>query len=233
VRLLAVPLLATIAFIGAHRAEAQDPAPAARMPASSTPATSRFEAGKHYQRLSPAPAPPPRAAAGKIEVAEVFMFGCPGCYAFEPHLERWLERLPADVSFVRIPAPWNSTADLHAHAYYVAESLGKEREIAGPFFNEFHVKKNYLESEDKLAAFFEQFGVDAATFRTAFNSSAVDGNVTRAGDLVQRYNVRSTPSVVVNGKYLTNGAMAGTYEQWFAIIDELIASERAAMEQAN
>jgi thiol:disulfide interchange protein DsbA len=224
VRSIAVPLLAaTIASFGAfQRAEAQAPAPAA-----STPASTRFEAGKHYQRLSPVQ--PPSADTGKIEVAEVFMFGCPGCYAFEPHLERWIGELPADVSFVRIPAPWNATADLHAHAYYVAETLGKTREIAGPFFNEFHVKKNYLDSAAKLAEFFEQFGVDGTTFRTAFNSAAVDAKVTRAGDLVQRYNVRSTPSVVVNGKYLTTGAMAGTYEQWFAIIDELIAAERAAI----
>ena len=137
------------------------------------------------------------------------------------------------MSDVRIPAPWNATADLHAHAYYAAEALGKAREIEGPFFNEFHIKKNYLDSEDKLASFFEQFGVDAATFRNTFNSFAVDAKVTRAGDLVMRYKVPSTPSVVVNGKYLTNGAMAGSYEEWFAIINDLIATERTAAKPAD
>jgi thiol:disulfide interchange protein DsbA len=222
-----------LAFLGGHRAEAQAAPPAAPAPvaAAAAPETSRFEAGKHYQRLSPAQ--PTSAETGKIEVAEVFMFGCPGCYGFEPHLASWVRKLPPDVTFVRIPAPWNATADLHAHAYYAAEALGKAGEIAAPFFDEFHVKKNYLESEEKLAAFFARFGVDGATFRGAFNSFAVDAKVTRAAELVKRYNVRNTPSVVVNGKYLTTGAMAGTYEQWFAIIDELIATERAALEQAN
>jgi protein dithiol oxidoreductase (disulfide-forming) len=202
---------------------AQAPAPAPATPAAGT---GPFEAGKHYQVL--APAQPTSSATGKIEVAEIFMFGCPGCFGFEPHLQSWVKKLPDDVSFIRIPAPWNATADLHARAYYTAQALGKTQEIEGPLFNEFHVNRNYLDNKDKLAAFFKQFGVDNTTFRNTFESFAVDAKVGRAGDLVKRYRVPSTPSIVVNGKYLTQGAMAGTYETWFAIIDELIAKERAA-----
>jgi protein dithiol oxidoreductase (disulfide-forming) len=224
----ALLLAASFVIFGSHRTEAQSPAPAA---APEGTAASRFQAGRHYQRLSPAQ--PTSSETGKIEVAEVFMFSCPGCYGFEPHLQSWIQKQPADVSFVRIPAPWNAVADLHAHAYYVAEALGKAREIEGPFFNEFHAKKNYLDSEDKLASFFEQFGVDETTFRNTFKSFAVDAKVTRAGDLVKRYKVPSTPAVIVNGKYLTSGTMAGSYADWFAIIDELIATERAAGKQAN
>ena len=196
-----------------------------------TPGASKFEPGKHYQVLSPAQ--PTSSDAGKIEVAEVFMFGCPGCFGFEPHLQSWLPKLPDYVSFVRIPAPWNGTADLHARAYYTAESLGKTHDIEGPLFNEFHVKQNYLDSEDELAAFFSQFGVDDTTFRNTFESFAVDAKVSRALDLIKRYRVPSTPSVVVNGKYLTSGSMAGSYEAWFAIIEELIAKERAASKPSN
>jgi thiol:disulfide interchange protein DsbA len=195
------------------------------------PGTSKFEAGKHYQVITPAQ--PTSGDTGKIEVAEVFMFGCPGCFGFEPHLQGWLPKLPDDVSFVRIPAPWNATADLHARAYFTAQALGKTPEIEGPLFNEFHVKHNYLDSEDKLAAFFKQFGVDNTVFRNTFESFAVDAKVGRAQDLVKRYRVPSTPSVVVNGKYLTNGNMAGSYETWFAIIEELIAKERAASKASN
>jgi thiol:disulfide interchange protein DsbA len=156
------------------------------------------------------------------------MFGCPGCFAFEPHLQDWLKKLPDYVSFVRIPAPWNPTATLHARAYYTAEELGKTREIAGPLFDEFHVKRNSLDSEEKLAAFFQPFGVEEATFRKTFESFAVGAKSNRAEDLIKRYHVTSTPTVVVNGKYLTTGSMAGTYDAWFAIIDDLVAQERAA-----
>jgi thiol:disulfide interchange protein DsbA len=105
---------------------------------------------------------------------------------------------------------------------------GKNGEIDGPFFNEFHVNHNYLETEDQLATFFANFGVDEATFKSTFNSFAVDAKLNRAEELVRRYRVQATPTVIVNGKYLTNGQMAGSYQAWFAIIDDLAARERAA-----
>jgi len=222
VKLNVLTLLAiSLATLGTEAARAQAPAPAG---------AAKFEAGKHYQLLTPAQ--PTSSDTGKIEVAEVFMFGCPGCFAFEPHVQSWTKKLPDYVSFVRIPAPWNATAELHARAYYTALALGKAHEVEGPLFNEFHLNKNYLDTEDKLAAFFKQFGVDDKTFRNMFASFAVDAKVGRAGDLVKRYKVPSTPSVVVNGKYLTTGTMAGSYDNWFAIIDELIAKERAAASTA-
>jgi thiol:disulfide interchange protein DsbA len=191
-----------------------------------TAATPPFEAGKHYTVLSPAQ--PTSTDKGKVEVAEVFMFGCGGCFSFEPHLQRWLERKADYINFVRIPAPWNPTAIVHARAYYTAEELGKAGAIEDAFFDEFHRNRNLLDTEAKLAAFFAQHGVDEATFKRAFDSFAVNAKLTRAEELVTRYRVESTPTVIVNGKYSTGGRMAGTYEAWFAIIDELAAREHAA-----
>ncbi len=189
-------------------------------------AAAQFEAGKHYTQLTPAQ--PTSTDAGKVEVAEVFMFGCPGCFAFEPHLTQWLATKPDYVTFVRIPALWNPVATLHARAFYTAELLGKTAEIEEPFFTEFHVNGNRLDSQPKLAAFFAKFGVDATTFNNTFASFAVDTQLKRAENLIERYGVRATPTVVVNGKYLTNGQMAGSYAAWFDIIDELVATEHAA-----
>lgn len=186
----------------------------------------KFEVGTHYQEL--AVPQPTSAEPGKVEVAEIFMFGCPGCFGFEPHLERWLETKPDYVSFIRIPARWNPLAETHARAYYTAEVLGIADEIAGPFFNEVHMNGNHLDTEAKLAQFFANYGVEPATFSNTFKSFAVDAKLGRAKDLVERYRVRSTPTVVVNGKYLTTGQLAGTYPNWFAIIDELAARERGA-----
>lgn len=194
--------------------------------AAQTAAAPPYEAGKHYQLLTPAQ--PTSTDAGKVEVAEVFMFGCPGCFGFEPHVQRWLGRKADYINFVRIPAPWNPVAILHARAYYAAEALGKTDEIDGPLFNEYHTNRNPLDTEDKLAAFFAQHGVDEATFKSTFNSFAVNAKLKRAEELVRRYRVQATPTVIVNGKYVTNGQMAGTYEGWFAIVDDLAAREHAA-----
>jgi thiol:disulfide interchange protein DsbA len=190
------------------------------------PARGPIEAGKQYRLLSPAQ--PTGADAGQVEVAEVFMFGCPGCYALEPHLQAWLAHKPAYVSFIRIPAQWNSVAELHARAFYTAEALGKTDEIDGPFFDEFHAKGNHLDTEEKLTEFFGRFGIDAAKFKSTFYSSEIETKLKRALELVQGSKIPSTPTVVVNGKYLTNGSMAGTYDDWFSIIDELAAREHGA-----
>ena len=189
-------------------------------------ATGPFEAGQHYTALSPAQ--PTSTDAGKVEVTEIFMFGCPGCFSFEPHIQRWLGDKPDYVNFVRIPAPWNPIATLHARAYYAAEALGKTEEVDGPFFNEIHVNRNMLDSEAKIAALFAKHGVDEATFKSTFNSFAVNTKLKRAEELIRRYRVQSTPTVVVNGKYLTTGSQAGSYDAWFAIINDLAAREHAA-----
>lgn len=206
-------VLVGAAFFGASQAQGQAAAPP-------------YEAGKHYTLLSPAQ--PTSTDAGKVEVAEIFMFGCPGCFGFEPHLQRWLARKADYVNFVRIPAPWNPPAPLHARAFYTAEALGKTAEIDGAFFTEIHTKRNLLDTEAKLADFFAKHGVDEATFKSTFNSFAVNAKLKRGEELVGRYRVTSTPTVIVNGKYSTTGKQAGSYDAWFAIIDELAARERAA-----
>ena len=189
-------------------------------------ASAPFEAGKHYTVISPAQ--PTSTDAGKIEVAEIFMFSCPACFSFEPHVQRWLGRKADYINFVRIPAPFNQVAILHGRAYYTAEALGKTDEIDGDFFNEFHVNRNMLDTEAKIAALFAKHGVDEATFKSTFNSFAVNAKMKRAEELVRRYRVQGTPAVVVNGKYNTGGQMACSYEAWFAIIDDLAAREHAA-----
>jgi thiol:disulfide interchange protein DsbA len=214
-------LLAVLALAagGSQFASAQAQAQAAAAPG-------KFEAGTHYQVLA---APPTTAAEpGKVEVAEVFMYGCPHCFAFEPHIQKWLATKPDYVSFIRIPAPWNQVAVLHARAFYTAEMLGKSGVIDEPFFKAFHEQGNQLDTEEKLADFFAKLGVDRDAFRQTFHSFGVDAKVSRANDLITRYKVSGTPAIVVNGKYMTNGQMSGSYETWFAIIDELAAKEHAA-----
>ncbi len=213
---LAAAIAASPLYVSPAAAQVAAPAQPASGPGG-------FEAGKDYQVLTPAQ--PTTSDKNRVEVAEVFMFGCPGCFGFEPHLEKWLPTKPDYVSFVRIPAIWNAVAEMHARAYYTAEALGKSDEIAGPFFDEFHRKGNRLDSLDKLAEFFGRFGVAEKAFRETFYSAAIDAKMRRAQELTKSYHVTSTPTVVVNGKYVTTGTMAGTYPRWFAIIESLAASE--------
>ena len=185
----------------------------------------RFELGRHYDRLSPTQ--PTSSGPEQIEVAEIFWYGCPHCYTFDPYLESWKGDLDPDVSFVRVPAVWNALLQLHARAYYTAEVLGITEEIHTPIFREIHVNGNLLNSEQALQGFFEQFGVSEEDFTGAFNSFAVHTRLQRADELSRRYRVSSVPMVIVNGKYSASAQSAGGYPTLMELIDELVVSERA------
>ncbi len=189
------------------------------------PTSARFQLGVHYERLSPTQ--PTSSSPDKIEVAEVFWYGCPHCYAFEPYLERWSAQTPDDVSFVRIPALWNPVLRIHARAFYTARALGKLDEMHSAFFTEIHENGNPLDTREALAEFFARFGVDAADFEQAFDSyDGVQTELQRAETLNRSYRITSVPTIIVNGKYTTNATLAGSYDLLIELIDELVASER-------
>ena len=190
------------------------------------PATGRFEMGVHYQRLSPTQ--PTSSSPDQVEVCEVFWYGCPHCFNFDPYLARWQETKPDYVNFVRVPAVWNPLLQLHARAFYTAEALGKGAQMHDEFFRELHERGNMLDTEAKLQEFFGRFGVDAPAFKATFDSFAVQAKLQRADELSRRYRIQSVPTIIVNGKYTTDGEQAGSYDDLIALIDELTAAERAA-----
>ena len=193
--------------------------------AAPMPASGRFELGRHYERLPAAQGT--SSSPDQIEVAEVFWYGCVHCYTFDPYLENWLEDLPEDVSFVRIPAVWNALLQMHARAFYASEALGVNEDVHSAFFREIHINRNGLDSQTALAVFFASHGVDTADFNAAYESFAVNTRMNRADELARRYRISSVPTVIVNGKYTTDASMAGSYEELMELIDELVAMERS------
>lgn len=186
--------------------------------------TAAFEPGKQYKVIEP---PQPVTVAG-IEVAEVFWYGCPHCYDFEPAIGRWQARQPADVVFRRLPAVFRAGWYAHAKAYYTAEALGVLDKVHAPLFKALHAEKRKLEDEDSLAEFFAGYGVDKKEFSQVFSSFTVEGKVEQAKQAIQRFGIEGVPAVIVNGKYLTSGSMAGSYEGMLEVVDFLVAREREA-----
>jgi thiol-disulfide isomerase/thioredoxin len=101
---------------------------------------------------------PPPAADSKIEVLEFFMWTCPHCMQFEPHLKEWLAKKPADVDFVKVPAVFNPTAAVLARAYYALEALGEEQRLSDAFFNALIKERRRLPDEDSIAGFVASTG---------------------------------------------------------------------------
>ncbi|HWK74510.1 MAG TPA: thiol:disulfide interchange protein DsbA/DsbL [Povalibacter sp.] len=192
--------------------------------ASTAPTSSKFKEGSNYVKL--VPAQPTGVAPGKVEVVEVFWYGCGHCFALDPGVESWRTKTkPAYVEFTRVPAMWNEMTRLHARVYYTAEALGKLEELHTPIFREINVKGNGLNTVDKISAFFKEHGVGTDEFQKAFSSFGVENKLQRADFLNRRYRIDSVPTVIVNGKYKTDVGMAGGEQPLFALIDELAAHE--------
>jgi len=189
----------------------------------------KFKEGQHYQRM--VPTQPTVGGADKIEVAEIFWYGCNHCYDFEPFINRWIETKPANVRFVRIPAMWNPLVKLHAQLYYTEEVLVKNGKIAEPeqfraaVFAEYHRRGNRLASVDAIQALFEKHGVSAEDFKNTWGSFEVSQKMRVGEDLGRRYAITGVPTVVVNGKYRTGAGEAGSYPKLLELIDELIVRE--------
>jgi len=185
-----------------------------------------IDEGIEYKLVSPAQ---PTITKNKIEVVELFWYGCPHCFNFEPDLKEWLAKKPENVVFYRIPAIFNPAWALHARAYYTAKTLGLfddgKHAFHDAFFNEIHVKKKRLNNKESLKSFFARFGVSAEDFNDTFDSFAVNTKVNRAAALSKRYQLQGVPSIIINGKYRTDGPMAGGRKGIIKVMNFLIKKE--------
>ena len=173
-----------------------------------------FQEGKDYIR---SPAAVTLATPDQHEVVELFWYGCSYCYKLEPTAREWLKHKSENVVFTRIAVAFGADWDPGARAYYAAEALGVLNKVHQPLFDAIHREKRKLNTEDELATFFAQQGVDQETFRRAYRSFQTETQLRRSNQLAQRYGIHSVPAVIVNGQYDVRAP------QMFEVVDFLIA----------
>jgi thiol:disulfide interchange protein DsbA len=214
----------------ADRSEAALERLAALPPEGQLPA-GKWVAGTNYKVLLPAQ--PTDVAPGKVEVIEFFWYGCPHCYALDPYLQSWLKNKPAYIDFRRVHVTWGEVHRLHARLFYTLQALGKLDELHGKVFDEIHQAHDelYVEGDEKATLaqqerFAKANGIAEADFANAWNSFGVQTNVQKADEMGRRYKVEGVPTLVIDGKYVTDVAMAGSQQNVIQIINDLAASER-------
>ncbi|MDP5838544.1 thiol:disulfide interchange protein DsbA [Pseudomonas aeruginosa] len=184
-----------------------------------------YTAGKEYVELS---SPVPVSQPGKIEVVELFWYGCPHCYAFEPTIVPWSEKLPADVHFVRLPALFGGIWNVHGQMFLTLESMGVEHDVHNAVFEAIHKEHKKLATPEEMADFLAGKGVDKKKFLSTYNSFAIKGQMEKAKKLAMAYQVTGVPTMVINGKYRFDIGSAGGPEETLKLADYLIEKERAA-----
>ena len=193
-------------------------------------------AGQHYTALRSAL---PVSSAEKIEVVEVFWYGCGHCYHFEPALNAWAKELPDDVVFKRIPAQFNELWQTHARLFITLEVMKVEHQVHSAIFAGIHEAQDVrltgtrngqrlvLPTVESMASFLEGYGIDKAAFTKTYNSFAVQNKLKSYGQLVASSQISGVPALIVNGKYRLDIGSAGGVPEVLQVTDYLIEKERA------
>jgi thiol:disulfide interchange protein DsbA len=178
------------------------------------------------------PTPEPVSTAGKIEVLEVFSYGCVHCFEYQPAVRAWAERRPKDVSLVLMPATFNGNFALYARGFFAAQALGVAEKLHEEVFSAIWEKGRHAENLNGLADLYASLGVDRAQFLAAARSVGVEARLSAVTHKSERMLLQATPTFYVDGKYQVLTTAAQSYDDIFARVDALVARARAERAKA-
>jgi len=206
--------------------------------ASVSAQSGQWQEGKHYFKIDP---PQATAQTDKVEVTEVFSYGCPACFSAAPKVKEIKAKLPPNVVMNYVPASWNQGEQwpLFQRAYFTAQVLGVAEKAHEDMFSAIWSNgplavvvngkiKDPAPTLDDVAKFYEKYGVKATDFTGVANSFAINTKMKKADAFIKAVQVDSTPTFIVNGKYRLTGQSAGSWDNLQAIVLHLVAQESAA-----
>jgi thiol:disulfide interchange protein DsbA len=226
----------------AETSETAAAAPAASASATDFVDTGKWVEGKHYFLISPTQ--PKVSNTSKIEVVEAFSYGCPACFQAHAFVDKLAASLPADAVMVYLPVAFRPDENwpVYQRAFYAAQALGVAAKAHDAMFDatwktgetatyDLGTGRPKPQAQwpgiEDMAKFYTQFGVSADEFVAVANSFSINTRMKRADELVKAYEVGSTPTFVIDGKYRFDVISAGGYPQMIELAKWLVAKEAA------
>ena len=170
----------------------------------------------------------PTEAKDKIEVIELFWYGCVHCYNMDPYLDKWADDLPKDVTFKRVPAIPRKDWVESAKAYYALESLGLVNKLHEKLFDAIHKEKEFKHNDTKaLINWIALEGkLDIKEVESAFNSFSMKAKLSRSFKIFKAIGATGVPTMIIDGKYFTSSTMAGGEQNAIDIMNFIIKNVR-------
>ena len=159
----------------------------------------------------------PVRTGDRIEVLEIFWYGCPHCYALEPYLKKWLKNKPEFVEFVQLPAVLNRSWAFDARVFYTFVALGLIDELHEAYFDAIHKDRRRMKKVEQVASWAQEQGVDSMLA----NATQMSG----------RYEADGVPTIIIDGKYRTTVSLAGGHNEIIDLINYL--AQRAKSERSD
>lgn len=183
------------------------------------------QAGFEYQQTQQVI---PTDNPAKVEVTELFWYGCPHCYQLEPQLAVWVKKLPKDVEFKRIPGVPRPDWAPAAKAFYTMETLGLTEKLHSAFFDAIHKQRVVRPNDDAgiIDWITKQSGLDRKKVEETYNSFSINTKLMRAMQVFRASGATGVPTLIIDGKYITSSTMAGGNEAALKVADQLIEKAR-------
>ena len=162
----------------------------------------------------------------KIVIYEFFWYGCPHCYNIEPTMDNIEANLDKDTILIKVPVALRDSWELHAKAYYALQQMKLDDNLHEKVFAEIHINSNRLDTKEKLAYFIKEEGYDADKFLNILDSFGTEIRVKKASRLANQYQIKSVPTLIINGKYKTSGSHVSSYEELYDVVQLLVDKER-------
>lgn len=173
----------------------------------------------------------PVRTGDRIEVLEIFWYGCPHCYALEPYLKKWLKNKPEFVEFVQLPAVLNRSWAFDARVFYTFVALGLMDELHEAYFDAIHQDRRRMKNVEQVASWAQEQGIDPKLILDTFNSFGVDSMLANATQMSGRYEADGVPTIIIDGKYRTTVSLAGGHNEIIDLINYL--AQRAKSERSD
>jgi len=186
--------------------------------------------GRHYQILDN---PTVTRNPSKVEVVEVFWFGCNHCYSLESYIQPWKRNLPNDVDFWKSHITWNAQAETHARLFYSARALGIEEKAIPAAFTAIWREGRNLLGNSEVEYFFKGFGIEKERYLSVSNSFGVNNAVKQANNRMRQWTVTGVPTIIVNGKYKVSGTREIGTSKLLDVVDFLIEKERRFLTRSD
>lgn len=170
--------------------------------------------------------PQPTETGAAIEVIDFFWYGCPYCNELQPVLEDWIKRKPADVALRRIPAILRDSWAPHARIYYALELLGEVERLHLKVYEGYHVEQLHMSRPEVTEQWAAKHGIERKRWLDAYFSPETDARIARAHQAVKRYDVQGTPSLVVDGRFITSSGMVSSMRAVIAVVEDLVRLAR-------
>jgi protein dithiol oxidoreductase (disulfide-forming) len=187
------------------------------------PAAAQSKTDADYREIPQQPV----ETGDKIEVIDFFFYGCQYCNELLPRLERWRRSKPADVELRHIPVVRHDSWVPLAKTYFTLEAMGEVERLHSAVFHGYHVEDLYMSQEKVISEWAAKHGLDPDKFMAIYRSDETRRKVDRARKQTMDYDIQGTPSLVVDGRYLTDGSSAKTID----ILDRMIRIARQQREK--